>query len=130
MKRLTKYVLITMLAGGLSISPLVEKIKVPGIATVAVTQAKMNLTQKQAKKKLISVLKKKKMFYKKKRNVEGTSVYMHHFVYDHKQGNKYIFHYYETVYYNGVKDHIATFGWYSINKKTGKIQNEVTFEKL
>lgn len=129
MKRFTKYILVTMLAGGLSISPLAEKINVPGIATVAVTQAKMNLTQKQAKKKLISVLKKKKMFYKKT-IVEGTSVYVLHFVYDHKQGNKYVFHYYETVYYNGVKDHIATLGWYSINKKTGKIRDEVTFEKL
>ena len=61
-----------------------------------------------AKKKVIKYLKKKKL-WKKSYRLE----------YDHKSGNKYVFHYYEFV-----TDHTATINWYDVNIRTGKITAE------
>lgn len=130
MKRFGKWIIVMVLAGGLSLSSMAGNVLMPGNSTCIVAQAKMNLTQKQAKKRLIRVLKKNKLYYNKKCFVQNGSRYVLHFKYARKRGNRYIFRYYEWVYYDGVKDHAATLGWYSINRKTGRVQDEVTFEYL
>lgn len=117
MKRLGQLILVMILVSGLNFSPVAGKLQVTGKPAVA--EAKTNMTKAQAKKKLIRVLKKKKLYNKK-----------YYLDYDYKKGNCYVFHYYEWVYYNGVKDHTATTGWYSVNRKNGRIRDETIFEYL
>ena len=71
-----------------------------------VQAAKKKLTKKQAKKKLKKWLKKK--------GIWNPDVYI--LAYDHKEGNEYVFQYYEQL-----EDHTATYDWYNVNSKTGKI---------
>ena len=79
---------------------------VPGVMPQAVTVAKAKtLTKKQARKKLVNYLKNQNLF---------NSQYQ--LVFDHKEGNDYVYHYYEDM-----GTHTATVNWYYVNKKSGKV---------
>jgi hypothetical protein len=41
---------------------------------------------------------------------------------DHEEGNKYVVHVYEIVTHNDIS-HTATYGWYTVSKDSGKIEN-------
>lgn len=72
---------------------------------IEMTASAKTLTKKQAKKKLITYLKKKKLYND------------HYFLsYDHMEGKKYVFQYYESL-----DTHIHTINWYYVHKQTGKI---------
>ena len=85
------------------VTPMVSTIK--DNKAVEVQAAQKKLTKKQARNKLIKYLKKKKIWKAS-----------YHLDYDHKSGNKYVFHYYEVL-----SDHVATVNWYDVDIKSGKI---------
>ena len=100
---------LTVVTPGVSILPHTTSMEVQAAKKkLTKAQAKKKLTKAQAKKKVIKYLKKKKL-WKKSYRLE----------YDHKSGNKYVFHYYEFV-----TDHTATINWYDVNIRTGKITAE------
>jgi hypothetical protein len=41
---------------------------------------------------------------------------------DHEEGNKYVVHVYEIVTHDDIS-HTATYGWYTVSKDSGKIEN-------
>lgn len=107
MKKIAKKLMLGIVLASLTVvTPRVSIL--PHNTSMEVQAAKKKLTKAQAKKKVIKYLKKKKL-WKKSYRLE----------YDHKSGNKYVFHYYEFV-----TDHTATINWYNVNIRTGKITAE------
>ena len=82
------------------------------ISTMKATAKNSTISKKQAKKKLIRWLKKKKKWYSKCI-----------FEYDHMQGKYYVFHQYTITVYEDGSGHTCTMGWYGVHKKTGKIKD-------
>ncbi len=77
----------------------------PGTACVSEAKTKAKLTKKQAFKKVLKYLKKKKIRCKK-----------FCWTYAGIEGKRYLFHVFEDM-----ETHTATIGWYYVNKNTGKV---------
>ena len=99
--RIVRVMLVAVMIATISVSTpdLIPQTQISSIA-----KAK-TLTKKQAAKKVVKYLKKKKIYKKK-----------YILAYDSKHWKKYLFHYYEDM-----KTHTATINWYYVNMKTGKI---------
>ena len=98
-----KIVACVMAASVAAVSPGVTNLQEN--TSIEAQAARKKLTKKQARKKVVKYLKKNKI-WNKDYNLEC----------DHKEDNKYVFHYYEFV-----TDHTATINWYYVNIRTGKI---------
>lgn len=42
---------------------------------------------------------------------------------DHNEGNNYVVHVYEVVMDDETTGHTATYGWYYVDKSTGKLES-------
>ncbi|RKI43269.1 hypothetical protein D7V86_00725 [bacterium D16-51] len=107
-KKIIKNTLILTMVFALSGAQLnmpLKQVFIPSVAVDAKTPVR-KLTWKQAMRKLVKWLKKKKLYNKK-----------YVLSYDgHMEGKKYLFHYYEDM-----GTHTATVNWYYVHSKTGKI---------
>lgn len=99
--RIVRVMLVAVMIATISVST-PDLIPQTQISSIAKTKT---LTKKQATKKVVKYLKKKKIYKKK-----------YILAYDSKHEKKYLFHYYEDM-----KTHTATINWYYVNMKTGKI---------
>ena len=104
MEKIKRIVRVMVVAVMIAIIPVSMPDLIPQTQISYIAKAK-TLTKKQAKKKVVKYLKKKKIYKKK-----------YILAYDSKHGKKYLFHYYEDM-----KTHTATINWYYVNMKTGKI---------
>ncbi len=101
-----KRLLALILAGTLISVSMPERIVGELPNAVSTSEAAVKYSKKKARKKLVKYLKKHKEYKKK-----------YKLVYDHTEGKRYVFHYYEDTV-----THTSTVNWYYVNKKTGKIK--------
>lgn len=107
MRKMTKKIVACVMAASVAaVSPGVTSLQEN--TSIEAQAARKKLTKKQARKKVVKYLKKNKIWNKD-----------YYLEYDHKSGNKYVFHYYEMM-----SDHTATVNWYDVNIRTGKITPE------
>ena len=113
MKRTLKALSITITLGVMIFSICPSEFPVAENNQMAVVKAQKALTKKQAKKRVIKTLK-------------NSGLYNPNYFLDYayKEGDYYVFHYYEIVISPGSGSHTATVNWYKVNKHTRMIVPE------
>lgn len=108
-------VLIFLLIFVFTSQAFVPMAEMSGAKGVCVSNAKSTVkySKKQARKRLIKWLKKKKKWSK--------GLYCD---YEGRTGNKYLFHVY-SITINSDEAHTCTLGWYCVNTSSGKIKSWV-----